>query len=147
PGGYEVDDDLTALRDHVAGHVAHRMGQALNRGEPVQWTPRLRFLPTGLECRPQGLTGPGEPFTVPYGAVGYTIRGAGRVLRAGRALHREPLGSANLYPGLTLLGWIQEALFEAGERGQAPASFRLPRVPRSPDGAFTVARVGLTPAA
>jgi hypothetical protein len=153
-GTFKEDEDLLAVRDHVARLIAHRMGVRLNGGDPVPWTDALRFLPGGLEYRPRGLLGPGEPVNVPYAVVTYTFAPGVLVLQAGhppRPVHHEPLGVANLYPGLTLLGWIQDALRQQWEAhaphataGQRAEDIVLQGLTRTPDAAIRTAPTATT---
>jgi hypothetical protein len=75
------------------------------------WTPRLRFLPDGLEYRPDGTIGNREPRIVPYDKIHYRIE-HGKCLLCVEgepaAVMRERLSGVNFFPGLMLLMMIQE---------------------------------------
>jgi hypothetical protein len=119
------DADLVAFRDFLASVLARRWGERLSR-EPVRWTARLRFLPGGLEYRPTGFLGPGEPLQAPYHMTGYRIQNGVFMLfvpGSARAALWESVGVANFYPGLMLLNWIY-ASYQSQQAGalaqQAP---------------------------
>jgi hypothetical protein len=102
--------ELIGYRDHAASIIARRWLAELEKG-PVTWTPRLRFLADGLECRVKQAISSGAVQTVPYDKIGYRFeRGQCVVFVQGgpAALMRERLGGVNFFPGLTLLRMIQE---------------------------------------
>ena len=70
----KFDVQLAEMRDRACGPLAERWIQRLAEA-PVTWTARLRLLPDGLEYRPAGLLGVGEPVTVPYDCASYRIEG------------------------------------------------------------------------
>jgi hypothetical protein len=102
--------ELIGYRDHAAGIIARRWLAELEKG-PVTWTPRLRFLPDGLEYRPDGVIGKGEPRIVPYDKIYHRIE-HGKWLLFVRGdfvpMMRERIDGVNFFPGLMLLRMIQE---------------------------------------
>jgi hypothetical protein len=122
--------DLIGLRDHVASVIAGRWWADV-RLAPVRWTPRLRFLPGGLEYRPTGFLGAGEPLSAPYHMTGYRIENGQFLLfvtGTTRAVVKESLEGANFFPGLVMLNWIYASYRSAA---QEPAPAPAPRLPPS----------------
>jgi hypothetical protein len=105
---------LAFFRDHIASVIAGRWWEELVLG-PVLWTQRLRFLPEGLQYRPEGAPPEGEPVTVPYRSVSYQIDhySMGLLVAGSPApVLEQSLAEENFYPGLKLLQMIQERLRE-----------------------------------
>jgi hypothetical protein len=104
--GREGDEELVRLRDLVAQQIAERMYRRLREGEPVQWTPRLRFLPSGLEYQASGLLREGETTVVPYRHLRYSLGGGELTLYVAEwngAAEKESLAAPNVWPGLVVL--------------------------------------------
>jgi hypothetical protein len=132
------EDDLAQMRDFCCYWLARNWADELHK-DPIVWTPRLRFLPGGLEYRPRGFLGDEEPVTIPYHLTSYQIQNSVfSLFEAGlsRAVCREWAGVPNFYPGLMLLDWIyhsfqQPALptdrstFAARPLPQAPRDHRI----------------------
>ncbi len=103
-------NELLRYRDQAACVIAHRWRAELANG-PVTWTPRLRFLPDGLEYRPESAMGTGEPRTVPYDKISYQVeQGHFLLLVKGQSapVAKERLDGVNVFPGLMLLRMIDE---------------------------------------
>lgn len=106
--GVSLAEDLTPMRDLVCARLAERWAKDLQAG-PVQWTPRLRFLPGALEYRPGGLLGDGEPVAVSYSLTSFQLDGATfRLFVTGqpRAVCKERTDLPNFFVGLVLLQMI-----------------------------------------
>lgn len=129
----EFDNDLIGMRDYVSSVIAQRWWEELGKG-PVTWTGALRFLPGGLEYRPSGVFGRGEPVMVPYHITSYyLLQGWMELFVTGepRAVLKEMYTVPNFYPGLTLLNWIyesmkQQAAQQPGQQAEARPDFSLP---------------------
>lgn len=102
-----ADAALDALRDQVSRMIGSRMAEKLAAGEPVDWTPHLRFRPDGLECRPFSLFGRYEPVVVPYADLQrFEIKdGTFRIWAKDRAkpVVTESTSARNFFPGYFLL--------------------------------------------
>jgi hypothetical protein len=101
------DDELDNLRDHISKVIAGRMARELNAGQPVAWTPNLRFVPEGLEFRPSGFFGRKEPFVLPYHEIANfeLQQGVFHVWKRGgtKSVVQEPVSQPNFFPGFFLL--------------------------------------------
>jgi hypothetical protein len=102
-----ADDELDNLRDHISKVIAGRMARELNAGQPVAWTPNLRFVPEGLEYRPSGFFGRKEPFILPYREIANfeLQQGMFHVWKPGatKSVVQEPVSQPNFFPGFFLL--------------------------------------------
>jgi hypothetical protein len=100
--------ELNEYRDHIATIIARRWLTELEKG-PVTWTPRLRFVPNGLEYRQERVIGHGELQTVPFDKFGHRF-GRGKLLLFVQgepgAVVSESMGGANFFPGLMLVRMI-----------------------------------------
>jgi hypothetical protein len=127
--GMLEDIDMVTMRDAVATGVASRWAEELRRG-PVRWTKRLRFLPGGLEYRPPGILGDGEPVTAPYHLTSYFILQLHMdlfVTGAPKPVTQQPLGETNFWPGLKLLDWIYADLRRQYEEQARTGKQEVPR--------------------
>lgn len=101
------DDDLDALRDHIARVLAARMATRLAAGERVQWTDGLAFLETGIEYRPNGMLGRKDPVLLPFERYGgYNMDQGVFYLfekEKQKAVVSEQVSAANFHPGYYLL--------------------------------------------
>jgi hypothetical protein len=109
------DHELESFRDWMYQMLSERMWERLQAGQPVNWTRHLRFLPEGLEYRPQKASGEREG-VYPYAA----IRRAELDLLAGKmticvGADSEPfiaermVRQPNDVPGLMLLDRLRRA--------------------------------------
>jgi hypothetical protein len=102
-----ADQELEGLRDQVSRMIAARMARQLAAGEPVRWTPHLRFVPDGVEYRPAGFFGRKEPVLVPFREIySYQIHQGTFFLWAKgqkKAVVREAMTQRNFFPGFYLL--------------------------------------------
>jgi len=103
----QADQELDTLRDQISKIIAGRMAQALDQGQPVQWTQNLIFRPEGLEFRPAGWIGRKDPILIPYRDIfNFDIQtGMFYVWRPGetKACVEEPCAAHNFFPGFFLL--------------------------------------------
>jgi hypothetical protein len=131
------DSELADMRDLACKPLARRWAEQIERG-PLTWTARLRFLPGGLEYRPMGLLGLGEPVSVPYDCVNFRVEGDQFLLFLGdgkRPACKERVDGANFFVGLVVLSeicrsWQAQALPDPGElapRAHSPADERVKR--------------------
>jgi hypothetical protein len=128
--------ELIGYRDQAASIIARRWLAELEKG-PVTWLPRLRFLPDGLEYRPEVMLGSGSPRMVPYDKIRSRFQqGVFELFVEGKtgAVLRERSDGINFFPGLMLLNWMcsgkPPAEAEAGSKTPDP---RPERMPSSPD--------------
>jgi hypothetical protein len=112
-----ADRELDNLRDAVSTMIAARMRQELDAKRPVRWTPRLRFLPEGIEYQAGGAFRRPEPVVVPYREIAsYNVnQGTFLLWVKGRQkpVVREGVARPNFFPGFLVLASL-------GEHGAAP---------------------------
>jgi hypothetical protein len=105
-----VDHELDHLRDHVSGVIAARMLDQFGRGNPVDWTTGLRFLPEALEYQPRGWFRRKAPVMLRYDEI------AGMDLISGvfhlwvngqkKPAVKEQVGQPNFFPGYLVLSHL-----------------------------------------
>jgi hypothetical protein len=114
-----ADQALENLRDHISRVIGGRMARQLAAKEPVRWTPRLRFLPDGIEHQPAGVFGRKEPVVVPFANIySYQIQQGTFCLWARgqqKPVVREAMTQPNFFPGFFLLNHIVPLGPPAGE--------------------------------
>jgi hypothetical protein len=143
----KFDLDVASFVDHLGKIVMARMGRNIQT-EPVIWTPRLRFLPSGLEYTARGMFGNSPPVVVPYHLTSYRIVGRRfhlYVTRRPRAVVIEPLAGPNFYPGWYLLQWVYACLQQRPAGTTQPLSQHAPRgADMPPDERFASGERGVT---
>lgn len=128
----QEDEDWVNMRTRVCINLAMRWRKEVQEGA-VAWTPRLRFLPAGLEYHPSRMIGSGEPVQVPYVLTSYQIvTRSFNLFVAGRnrPVCVESIGRANFFPGLLLLNMIYGELRQKAAPGDRSPAPRLPAPPR-----------------
>ena len=134
----KLDSELAGMRDLACRHLAEKWGERVPAG-PLVWTPKLRFLPGGLEYRPTGLLLPPDPVCVPYQLTSYRIEGDSFLLFVNdqkRPACKERLDVPNFFVGLVLLNRIYQQAKAASPfatpeaaaprpRSEAPADHRI----------------------
>jgi hypothetical protein len=106
-------NDRNTIRDYVANQIAKRWWHQHQAGEPITWTPQLRFRPTGLEYIPSSFWGRGESEKAAYEATSYflfPLRLDLFVEGINRPVLQQKTGVKNFYPGLFLLNQIYAAI-------------------------------------
>jgi hypothetical protein len=106
-----ADKELENLRDRVSMIIAQRQARQLAARQPVPWTPRIRFLPDGVEYRRWSLFGKGTVLTTPYSKIS-AIRFEKSYLRAWVIGEKKPLFSVvsslpNVFPTFFLLSSLR----------------------------------------
>ena len=98
-----ADDSLENLRDHISRVVASRLLDELSKGNRVQWTPNLVFLPDGIEYRPGGFLGRKEAQILRFNELhGFDIQEGTFHLWARnieKSVMQESIGATNFFPG------------------------------------------------
>jgi hypothetical protein len=125
----KFDVQLAEMRDRACEPLAERWIAQL-ADAPVTWTARLRLLPDGLEYRPAGLLGVGEPITVPYDCTSYRIEGEQFQLFVRDEKWpacKERIDSPNFFVGLAVLNRLSRSqrerrLPDLGDHAPRPAS-------------------------
>jgi hypothetical protein len=101
------DDDLDALRDHIARVIAARLAKQLSDGQKVQWTSTLALAPEGIEYHPSGFLGRKPPVLLPYAQyAGYSIdQGTFHLFsrESQKSIFNEQISAPNFFPGFFLL--------------------------------------------
>lgn len=121
----KVDLDLLQMRPWLCYATALRWREEIKKG-PVQWAPRLRFLPGGLEYRTASLFGAGETVTVPYHLTRYQIAHGTFFLfttEQAKAVFTERTHGPNFFPGVLLLDLIHD---DVRQRASAVAPTAAP---------------------
>jgi hypothetical protein len=129
----QFDAEMASMRDHLCRFLAQRWAAQVPHG-PVSWTPRLRFLPSGLEYQPATLLGPGEPVCAPYELTHYRLEYNQFLLFVndqGQPVCKERVDLTNFFVGLAVLDWIYQGIqqpalpvldYHPAQRPNLPAS-------------------------
>jgi hypothetical protein len=126
-----LDGEVASMRDHLCRFLAAQWAAKIPHG-PVPWTPRLRFLPGGLEYCPASLLGPNEPVSVPYELTSYRLephRFLLFVTGQTQPVLRENVSLPNFFVGLVVLNGIYQAALTTHDSQPAPR----PPLPGAPD--------------
>ena len=102
-----MDDQLDALRDHIARVLSVRMAQAFKDEMPVPWTTNLRIVPAGIAFRRRGFLGArGEEEFVSFGQARIGVDQGQFILGVPgepKPAIIEPVSQMNFFPWFLLL--------------------------------------------
>jgi hypothetical protein len=107
---HNADEMLDSLREHIANIVGQRMCERSLAGQPVEWTPNLRFENGQVIYRPAGFLGRKEPVAYSLTAITtYTFQdGTCHISVDGQAkpVIKEQSNARNFYPGFVCLSLL-----------------------------------------
>jgi hypothetical protein len=104
----KFDAEMAGMRDHLCRFLAQQWTEQMAH-RPVTWTPRLRFLPDGLEYLPSSLLRSALPVTVPYEKTSYRLENNQFLLVVGeKVVHKERVALPNFFVGLLVLNGMYQ---------------------------------------